>query len=93
MPTLVGIVFIIGGLLVGFSKEKKEDEFIANLRLSSLLWAVCVNYVLLFLAFVFVYGMGFFTVMAYNLFTVLLIFISRFNYIVYKNTKIVSDEK
>ena len=35
--TLVGILFIIGGIMVSFAKEKREDEFIANLRLTSLM--------------------------------------------------------
>ncbi len=91
--TIVGILFIIGAMFVGFSKEKKEDEFIAKLRLSSLLWAVWVNYTFLFLSFLFVYAGSFLTVMMYNMFTVLIIFIVRFNYILYKNSKAVSDEK
>lgn len=91
--TIVGILFITGALLVGFSKEKNEDEFIENLRLSSLLWAVFVNYVLLLVAFIFIYEMAFFTVMIYNMFTVLLIFIIRFNYILYKSSKSFPDEK
>ncbi len=91
--TAVGILFIIGAMFVGFSKEKREDEFIAKLRLSSLLWAVWVNYVLLFFAFLFVYGTSFLTVMIYNMFTVLLIFIVRFNYILKKNSKVIVDEK
>ena len=91
--TIVGVLFIVGAMFVGFSKEKTEDEFIAKLRLSSLLWAVWVNYILLFLSFLFVYGTPFLTVMMYNMFTVLIIFIIRFNYILYKNSKAVSDEK
>jgi hypothetical protein len=91
--TLVGIVFIVGAVFVGFSREKKEDEFIANIRLTSLVWAVYVNYVLLLLSFIFIYGMAFLHVMIYNMFTVLIIFIGRFNYILYKNSKSVSDEK
>jgi hypothetical protein len=91
--TIVGLTFIIGALFVGFSKEKREDEFISNLRLSSLLWAVWVNYGLLFLAMLFVYGTSFFTVMVYNMLTVLLIFIFRFNYILYRTGKTFSDEK
>lgn len=83
--TLVGSLFIIGGLLVGFSREKKEDEFIANLRLTSLLWAVWVSYILLLIAFLFIYGGIFFSVMIYNMFTVLIIFIIRFNFLLYKN--------
>ena len=91
--TLVGVLFLIGGLLVSFSKEKIEDEYIAKLRLSSLLWAVGVNYILLLLCFVFVYGTGFLTVMVYNMFTVLIIFIIRFNYLLLKNAKMASYEK
>lgn len=91
--TVVGVVFIAGAMFVGFSKEKREDEFIAKLRLSSLLWAVWVNYALLLLAFLFIYGTDFLTVMIYNMFTVMIIFIVRFNYILYKNFKTVSDEK
>src|SRR4030095_15139463 len=89
--TAVGVAFIVGAMFVGFSREKKEDEYISNLRLSSLLWAVYVSYFLLLLAFLFVYGTVFFTVMVYNMFTVLIIFIVRFNYILYKNSKPVSD--
>ena len=91
--TLVGVVFILGAMMVGFSKEKQEDEYIANLRLSSLMWAVWVNYVLLFLSFIFIYGMGFLHVMIYNMFTVLIIFIVRFNVILLKNKMISTDEK
>ena len=73
--------------------EKNEDEYIAGLRLSSLLWAVCVSYLLLLIAFVLVYGTPFLNVMVYNMFTVLIIFIIRFNYLLHKNSKIVPDEK
>lgn len=89
--TIVGLSFIIGALLVGFSMEKNEDEFISKIRLSSLLWAVFVNYVLLLLAFIFVYSTAFLNVMIYNMFTVLLIFIVRFNYILFKNSKSLSN--
>ena len=91
--TIVGVLFITGAVFVGFSKEKNEDEFISNLRLSSLLWSVLVNYSLLFIAFIFVYDTAFLTVMIYNMFTVLLIFIIRFNYILYKSSKPVAGEK
>lgn len=91
--TVIGSLFIIGAMLVSFSKEKNEDEFIAELRLSSLLWAVCVSYILLLIAFLLVYGSPFLDVMVYNMFTVLIIFIIRFNYLLYKNSKTVSDEK
>jgi hypothetical protein len=91
--TVAGVLFIAGALLVGFTKEKNEDEFIANIRLSSLLWAVLVNYILLIIAFIFIYDANFLSVMMYNMFTVLMIFIIRFNYVLYKNSKSAPDEK
>lgn len=91
--TLAGICFIAGALLIVFSKEKNEDEFISNLRLSSLLWAVLANYVLLLLAFIFIHGMAFLDVMLYNMFTVLILFIARFNYVLYRNRKSMVSEK
>lgn len=91
--TVAGILFIIGALLVTFSKEKNEDEFIANLRHSSLLWSVLINYILLLFSFVFIYGTAFLNVMLYNMFTVLIIFIVRFNYVLYRSSKSMLDEK
>lgn len=91
--SLAGILFIAGALLVIFSKEKNEDEFISNLRQSSLLWAVLVNYILLLCAFLFIHGMAFLDVMLYNMFTVLIIFIARFYYVLYRNAKSMSREK
>ena len=91
--TIIGLLFIVGSLLVGFSKEKVEDEFISKLRLSSLLWAVLVNYVLLSIAFIFVYDIAFLSVMVYNMFTVLIIFIVRFNYILFRNSKSLSKQR
>lgn len=92
-PTLIGVLFIIGGLLVAFSKENKEDEYIASLRLSSFHWAFLVNYLLLIFCFLFIYGSSFFSVMLYNMFTMLIIFIARFNFLLYRNSKTISNEK
>ncbi|NOT36794.1 MAG: hypothetical protein HOP11_05410 [Saprospiraceae bacterium] len=91
--TIVGVIFIIGALLICFSREKNEDEFIAETRLNSLQWAVLINYILLLLAFIFVYGTVFLTVIVYGIFTTLLIFIIRFHYLLYKNNLINPDEK
>ncbi len=91
--TVVGVLFIVGALLVAFSKEKQEDEFIGNLRLSSLMWSVWVNYLLLLAGFLLIYGMSFLHIMIYNMFTVLIIFIIRFNYLLYRSAKSARDEK
>ncbi len=90
---LLGIFIIIGSLFVACSKEKTEDEFIAQSRLESLLWATYFNYGLLLIAMIFVYGMDFFSVLIFNMFTHLLIFLIRFNYVLYKNNQAVHNEK
>ena len=91
--TVVGILFITGAILVMFSRERQEDEFIARTRLTSLLWSVLVSYCLLLFAFIFVYGSAFLTIMVYNMFTIMIIFIVRFNYIMYKARKLLRYEK
>jgi hypothetical protein len=86
-PTIIGTLVLIGALLIGFSKEKNEDEYISSLRLNALSWAVIINYVVVIFCFLFVYGLSFLSVMMYNLFTVLLIFIIRFNFLLYVNKR------
>jgi len=83
---LIVITIIIGGLLISFSKEKIEDEFISKMRLDSLVWAILVNYSILLFATVFIYDMRYLHILIYNMFTPLIIFIIRFNYVVYKNS-------
>ena len=83
---IITLIIITGGLMVSFSKEKIEDEFIAGLRLSSLKWAFLVNYIVLILATLFVYGISYFNILVFNMFTPLIIFIARFNYLVYKKS-------
>ena len=82
--TIVGVLFIMGGMFVAFAKQKTEDEFIMKLRLLSFQWAILINYSLLLLCFVFIYDLAFFSVMVYNMFTVLILFIFRFHYLLYK---------
>ena len=83
-PTIAGVFFILGGLFVAFAKQKIEDEFIMKIRLLSFQWAILVNYILLLFCFIFVYNVSFLSVMVYNMFTVLILFIFRFHYLLYK---------
>lgn len=83
--TLVGSLFLIGGMLVVFSKEKIEDEYISKLRLQAFQWAFISNYIILLLLFLFVYGIEFFQVMLYNMFTMMVLFIIRFQYLLHIN--------
>lgn len=82
---IIAACLIIGMLLVAFSREKNEDEYINKIRLESLQISVLINYILLFFCIIFIYDWEFLWVMTYNMFTVLLIFIIRFNYIIYRN--------
>lgn len=90
---LAAILLIIGGILVAFSKTKDEDEFISKIRMESLIWATYVNYLVLLFAILFVFDLAFFNVMICNMVTILLFFIIRFHYVLYKSKKIVTDEE
>ncbi|MCB0469680.1 MAG: hypothetical protein KDC51_03485, partial [Flavobacteriaceae bacterium] len=81
---LVSLLIIIGGLLVGFSKEKVEDEFIYKLRKDSLVWAILFNYFILIATILLVYDLTFFHILVFNMFTPLVFFIIRFNFLKYK---------
>jgi len=82
---LVALAMIIGGLFIVFSKEKIEDEFIYKLRKDSLVWALIFNYSVLVIAILFVYDFVFFDVLVFNMFTPLIFFILRFNFLKIKS--------
>ena len=86
-------VFIISGLIFAFSKEKIEDEMVSAIRLESLVWATYVNYGVLLFCVIFIYGISFFQVMQYNMFTLLLFFSIRFHWTLYKNSKLANYDE
>jgi len=53
---------------------------IAAIRIRSLVWATYINYGILLLAILFVYEFSFFNVLVFNMFTLLIFFILRFNW-------------
>ena len=77
------IGFTIALLFVGFSREKDEDECIAKLRMESLVWAILMNYLLVTLATLFIYGGAYLYVAFISMFTVLILFIIKYNWVVY----------
>ena len=77
---ILGVLVIISGLMIAFSKERMEDELISKIRLQSLVWATYWNYGILVLAFLFVYDLSFLWVMIFNMYTVLIFFIIKFNW-------------
>ncbi len=85
---IIGVLLIISLLFVAFSKEKNEDEFISKIRLESLVWATYFNYFILLLAIIFVYDFPFLYVIIINMFTILIFFIIRFNWKIWKFKKV-----
>jgi len=90
---ILGILCIVGAILVAFSKEKHEDEFISKIRMESLVWATYINYAILIFCMLFFYSVGFLYVMIFNMFTILILFIIRFHYLLYNANKSMSNEK
>ncbi len=85
------IGIIVGGILVGFSKLKEEDEMISKIRYESLVWATYLNYGIILFFTLFIFGLPYLNVLFYNMFT-LLFFIIRFHYMIYKLNTINHDE-
>ncbi len=90
---VTSVSFIIGAILYGFSKEQNEDEFISKIRSESLMIATYVNFGILILAIIGIYEMNFFKVITFNMFTLLIIFILRYKYVLYRHEISLSDEE
>lgn len=80
-------------LFIAFAKRKDEDEYISKIRLDSLVWAVIVNYIILTVATWLVYGFSYLDVMLYNMFTILILFIIKFQITLYKLKKSMRNEE
>lgn len=89
---LAALGLIIGLLFIAFAREKHEDEMIQHLRLESLQWSVYANYIILSLAIILIHGSPFLSVMIYNMFTILLVFVIRFRILLYKNSRELEKE-
>jgi hypothetical protein len=86
------ITVIIGAIFLAFSKEKVEDEQISKVRLESLQWSVYLNYGILILLIISIHGAAFLQFTYYNMFTLLIVFLIRFHYVLYKQNKLKEDE-
>lgn len=93
LDEIVMTLFIVSGLIFAFSKEKIEDEMVSKIRLESLVWATYVNYAVLLFCILFIYGLAFLDVMLYNMFTLLLFFIIRFHWMLFKNNTLSGNEE
>ncbi|MBD3581220.1 hypothetical protein [Flavobacterium selenitireducens] len=84
---------IAGGLFIGFSKQKNEDELIAQIRYESLVWATYFNFTVMLVATWLIYGLFYFEVMVANIFSLLLFFIIRFHIKLYQLKNSVRDDE
>jgi len=85
LDELIATLAICGALIVAFTKESKEDEYIQKMRLDSLIWATILSYLILILIILFVYDFSFFTALVVNMLTIPMIFIIRFNWLLHKS--------
>lgn len=83
---VAGVVVIVGLMLIAFSRERIEDEMIGRMRLEALQWSVYANYLILVVAILTMYEFAFFNVMIYNMFTLLIVFIARMRWLMYRHT-------
>jgi len=82
------IVFsTISMLFIGFSKEKDEDECIANIRMKALTWATIANSILLFVGTMLIFGTAYLYFMDIYMFSFLLLFIIKYTWDIYRFRK------
>jgi len=65
-------------LIHGFSAESDEDEYANFLRFQALKWSLVINYSLLTLISVFVYGLAYWQVILISMYSVLVTFVVWF---------------
>jgi hypothetical protein len=90
---IVAVPLMLSLLLVTFAREKNEDEYISKIRLDSLVWAIYINFIILFISLFFVFQDAFINIMIFNMFTLLILFVARFNIILFKEKHRMTNEK
>lgn len=71
-------------LFIAFSREKDEDECIASIRSSSLIWATIAGYLLLIVCTMLIYDLPYLNFVFIDLFIILILFITKYNIELYK---------
>lgn len=80
MDEIITIGLGLSLLLVGFSKEKDEDELITEIRMYSIAFATKLTISMVLLATLLLFDLAFFYFMIFNLFLLMYIFIFKFEY-------------
>jgi len=93
LDEIIATFLIVGGIMLAFSREKNEDEFIASLRMQSLLQATYANYVILIISVWLLFGLSFYWILIVNTFTLLLFFNIRYYWSLFRNRKAAQHEE
>ena len=88
---LIVLGLTVSLIFIAFSRERDEDECIAEIRVHSLVWAIIVNYALLIVATFLIYDIAYLYFIDINIFTVLFLFIIKYNIALYKFRRINND--
>ncbi len=80
---IVMTLVLVGFLLVAFSREKREDEYIAKIRTESLVWGLYVYFFCLLVIIWATYSLLFWTAMNWIILVPLIVFVIRFHWFVY----------
>lgn len=80
-------LLLISLYMIAFAKEKQEDEYIEHLRLSSLVWALRIQTVLMIGCTWFIFGLTYLTLMVVFMISMFAIFILRFKYLLYQSRR------
>jgi hypothetical protein len=91
--TFIGVLLIVAGIFIGFSRNKEDDEFIEQLRYESLILSLYINSGVVLLCLIFVWGLPFLWVMTINIFSILYVFIFCFYLRLYLNKRSLRHEK
>jgi hypothetical protein len=75
---ILGFLLSFSGLTHGFSAESDEDEYANFLRFQALKWSLVINYSLLTVVSLFVYGFAYWQVILISMYSVLVTFIVWF---------------
>jgi hypothetical protein len=89
----ISLGLLLGLSLVAFARTRTEDEWTTHLRLEAMLWSVLLNTVFVALTIIFIYSSLYLTVMMINLFSILMIFIVRFEYLLWRERQQLGEKR
>lgn len=76
---------LLGLVLVAFSKERVEDEYVMSLRADAMIKALAISSLLIVLCALFIYGEAYFYYLSLSQYVVLFLYIIIFRYNMYKH--------